>query len=70
MIVLSNMVTPRIEREAESRNYGKYTIGPLERGYGNTLGNALRRVLLSSLERLRERLGITGGAGIPSTINP
>jgi DNA-directed RNA polymerase subunit alpha len=44
------MVTPRIEREAESRNYGKYTISPLERGYGNTLGNALRRVLLSSLE--------------------
>lgn len=50
MIVLSNMVTPRIEREAESRNYGKYTISPLERGYGSTLGNALRRVLLSSLE--------------------
>jgi DNA-directed RNA polymerase subunit alpha len=44
------MVTPRIEREAESRNYGKYNISPLERGYGNTLGNALRRVLLSSLE--------------------
>ena len=50
MIVLSNMVTPRIEREAESRNYGMYTISPLERGYGSTLGNALRRVLLSSLE--------------------
>jgi DNA-directed RNA polymerase subunit alpha len=50
VIVLSNMVTPRIEREAESRNYGKYIISPLERGYGNTLGNALRRVLLSSLE--------------------
>ena len=50
VIVLSNMVTPRIEREAESRNYGKYSISPLERGYGNTLGNALRRVLLSSLE--------------------
>ncbi len=50
MIVLSNMVTPKIEREAEARNYGKYTISPLERGYGNTLGNALRRVLLSSLE--------------------
>jgi DNA-directed RNA polymerase subunit alpha len=44
------MVTPRIEREAEARNYGKYAISPLERGYGNTLGNALRRVLLSSLE--------------------
>jgi DNA-directed RNA polymerase subunit alpha len=44
------MVTPRIEREAESRSYGKYVISPLERGYGSTLGNALRRVLLSSLE--------------------
>jgi DNA-directed RNA polymerase subunit alpha len=44
------MVTPKIEREAESRNYGKFRISPLERGYGVTLGNALRRVLLSSLE--------------------
>lgn len=44
------MVTPKIEREAESRNYGKFVIGPLERGYGITLGNTLRRVLLSSLE--------------------
>ena len=44
------MVTPKIEREAESRNYGKFVIGPLERGYGITLGSAFRRVLLSSLE--------------------
>jgi len=44
------MVMPKIEREAEARNYGKFTISPLERGYGVTLGNALRRVLLSSLE--------------------
>jgi DNA-directed RNA polymerase subunit alpha len=44
------MVTPKIEREAEARNYGKFIIAPLERGYGITLGNALRRVLLSSLE--------------------
>ena len=50
MIGLSNMVTPKIEREAEARNYGKFFISPLERGYGITLGNALRRVLLSSLE--------------------
>ncbi len=50
MIGLSNMVTPKIEREAEARNYGKFIISPLERGYGVTLGNALRRVLLSSLE--------------------
>jgi DNA-directed RNA polymerase subunit alpha len=45
-----NMVMPKIEREAEARNYGKFIISPLERGYGNTVGNALRRVLLSSLE--------------------
>lgn len=50
MIGLTSMVTPRIEREAESRNYGKFIISPLERGYGVTLGNALRRVLYSSLE--------------------
>jgi DNA-directed RNA polymerase subunit alpha len=47
---ITNMVMPKIEREAEARNYGKFTISPLERGYGVTLGNALRRVLLSSLD--------------------
>lgn len=50
MIGLTSMVTPKIEREAEARNYGKFLISPLERGYGVTVGNALRRVLLSSLE--------------------
>lgn len=50
MLGLSNMVTPKIEREAEARNYGKFVISPLEHGYGITLGNALRRVLLSSLD--------------------
>jgi DNA-directed RNA polymerase subunit alpha len=50
LIGLSNMVTPKIERKAEARNYGKFIISPLERGYGVTLGNALRRVLLSSLD--------------------
>ena len=50
MLGISNMVTPKIEREAESRNYGMFVISPLERGYGITLGNALRRVLLSSLD--------------------
>jgi DNA-directed RNA polymerase subunit alpha len=44
------MVMPKIEREAEARNYGKFIISPLEHGYGVTLGNALRRILLSSLE--------------------
>ncbi len=45
-----SMVTPKVERIAEARNYGKFVISPLERGFGTTLGNALRRVLLSSLE--------------------
>ncbi|MBN1955735.1 MAG: DNA-directed RNA polymerase subunit alpha [Anaerolineae bacterium] len=35
--------------EAISQQYGRFVIGPLESGYGVTLGNALRRVLLSSL---------------------
>jgi DNA-directed RNA polymerase subunit alpha len=46
---LLNMVLPKIEVEANSRNYGHFVISPLESGYGITLGNALRRVLLSSL---------------------
>jgi len=44
------MVMPKIEREAVARNYGKFIISPLESGYGITIGNALRRVLLSSVE--------------------
>ncbi len=50
MLGMNNMVTPKIERVAEARAYGKYEISPLERGYGITLGNALRRVMLSSME--------------------
>jgi DNA-directed RNA polymerase subunit alpha len=37
------------QEENGKGNYAKYVISPLERGYGNTLGNALRRVLLTSL---------------------
>jgi DNA-directed RNA polymerase subunit alpha len=44
------LVSPKVERSEELRDYGKFTISPLERGFGVTLGNALRRVLLSSLE--------------------
>ena len=42
---------PRIEciESPTDESYGKYVIEPLERGYGTTLGNSLRRVLLSSL---------------------
>jgi len=48
--VTSNMVLPhKVESEAITRNYGRFVISPLESGYGVTLGNALRRILLSSL---------------------
>lgn len=42
-------IKPQVKIEQESSNYGKYVVTPLERGYGMTLGNALRRVLLSSM---------------------
>lgn len=47
--MLNNLVLPKIEVEASSQNYGHFVISPLESGYGITLGNSLRRVLLSSL---------------------
>ncbi len=45
-----NLVLPRIEADAQARNYGRFVIGPMESGYGITIGNMLRRILLSSLE--------------------
>jgi DNA-directed RNA polymerase subunit alpha len=45
-----DLITPKnLETEACSETYGKFVAKPLERGYGLTLGNSLRRVLLSSL---------------------
>ncbi len=46
---MSVTVLPKIETDAISQAYGRFVIGPLESGFGVTLGNALRRVLLSSL---------------------
>jgi len=43
------MVLPKIEGDATSQKYGRFIISPLEQGFGITVGNALRRVLLSSL---------------------
>lgn len=40
---------PRIETEEMNETYGRFVVEPLERGYGITLGNSLRRILLSSL---------------------
>jgi len=42
-------VLPKVETESSTRNFGRFNISPLEPGYGVTLGNALRRVLISSL---------------------
>src|SRR5436190_13796196 len=39
-----------VEKETLSATYGKFTCDPLERGFGTTLGNSVRRVLLSSLQ--------------------
>lgn len=46
---MRDMVLPKVEFDVSSRNYGRFIISPLESGYGITIGNALRRVLLSSL---------------------
>ena len=43
------MEKPNIECTQLTGNYGKFVVTPLERGYGTTLGNSLRRILLSSL---------------------
>ena len=42
-------IKPQVKVEIQEDNYAKFVISPVERGYGYTLGNALRRVLLSSM---------------------
>ena len=48
-----DLIKPRglvVDQESLSNTYGKFVAEPLERGFGITLGNSLRRVLLSSLQ--------------------
>lgn len=46
-----DLIRPRVlETDEKTATYGKFTCEPLERGFGTTLGNSLRRVLLSSLQ--------------------
>ncbi len=47
--MLTDVMLPKIENVAAEPNYGRYHVEPLEPGFGVTVGNALRRVLLSSL---------------------
>ena len=52
-IKLADLIKPKrieIEEGTEDNRYGKFVVEPLERGFGTTIGNALRRVLLSTLE--------------------
>ena len=51
----------RLECESETltATYGKFTAQPFERGFGTTIGNALRRVLLSSIEGTAELISTT-----------
>src|SRR5207302_9423294 len=45
-----DIAKPQVKSVENSKTYGKFQIEPLEPGFGTTLGNALRRVLLSSLK--------------------
>ncbi|MCH3967605.1 MAG: DNA-directed RNA polymerase subunit alpha [Atopobiaceae bacterium] len=47
---MSEFIRPQVSVEEVKNNLARVTVEPLERGYGDTLGNSLRRVLLSSLE--------------------
>ena len=49
---MTEFINPTIEcvEVSEDGSYGKFVVEPLQRGYGTTLGNSMRRVLLSSLE--------------------
>ncbi|MGI6680697.1 MAG: DNA-directed RNA polymerase subunit alpha [Bdellovibrionota bacterium] len=52
-INLMDLITPKrveVTNEIEDKQFGKFVAEPLERGFGITLGNALRRVMLSTLE--------------------
>ncbi|HEX9507875.1 MAG TPA: DNA-directed RNA polymerase subunit alpha, partial [Myxococcales bacterium] len=48
-----DLIKPRrleVDQDSLRQTYGKFVAEPLERGFGTTLGNSLRRVLLSSLQ--------------------
>ena len=47
---MSEFIRPQVTVEGISESFARFTVEPLERGFGDTLGNSLRRVLLSSLD--------------------
>ncbi|HIK58745.1 MAG TPA: DNA-directed RNA polymerase subunit alpha, partial [Nitrospinaceae bacterium] len=53
MLTAQGMIKPKrleFDKKSKSNYYGKLNAGPFERGYGVTIGNSLRRMLLSSIE--------------------
>jgi len=57
-----DLIKPRglvVDRDSLTKTYGKFVAEPLERGFGITIGNSLRRVLLSSLHEFTALPGIT-----------
>ena len=73
-VSITEFLKPRVVKvQAESDTVAHITIEPLERGFGHTLGNALRRILLSSMPgsaaveaeiEVRRCLGVRGGVEI------
>ena len=63
---------PKIECVEDPANgtYGKFTVEPLERGYGITLGNALRRIMLSSPPAPRRPLSRSPACSTSSPPSP
>ncbi len=57
-MVMQGIVKPKrldFDKKTKTGNYAKFRAGPFERGYGVTVGNSLRRMLLSSLQGALER---------------
>ena len=56
---MSEFIRPQVSVEEVNENIARVSAEPLERGYGETLGNSLRRVLLSSLGGAAVRMSPT-----------
>src|SRR5207248_365645 len=68
-----DLIKPRglhVEQDTLTDTYGKFVAEPLERGFGITLGNALRRVLLSSLQGAAMTSVRIEGVGAPVGVMP
>ncbi len=51
-VILSELALPKLECVEQKDKFGRFVAEPLEKGFGTTLGNALRRVLLGNMQRI------------------